>query len=39
MFKLCGMENEKLISMVQLNGGILLMPREREHIVKLHHAH
>ena len=26
MFKLCGMENVKLISMVQLNGGILLMP-------------
>ena len=26
MFKLCGMENAKLISMVQLNGGILLMP-------------
>ena len=27
MFKLCGMENAKLISMVQLNGGILLMPQ------------
>ena len=26
MFKLCGMEDAKLISMVQLNGGILLMP-------------
>ena len=26
MFKLCGMEDVKLISMVQLNGGILLMP-------------
>jgi len=26
MFKLCGMENVKLISIVQLNGGILLMP-------------
>ena len=26
MFKLCGMENAKLISMVQMNGGILLMP-------------
>ena len=26
MFKLCGMENAKLIFMVQLNGGILLMP-------------
>ena len=26
MFKLCGLENAKLISMVQLNGGILLMP-------------
>lgn len=26
MFKLCGMEDEELISMVQLNGGILLMP-------------
>ena len=25
MFKLCGMEDVKLISMVQLNGGILLM--------------
>ena len=25
MFKLCGMEDAKLISMVQLNGGILLM--------------
>ena len=27
MFKLCGRENVKLISMVQLNGGILLMPQ------------
>ena len=26
MFMLCGMEDAKLISMVQLNGGILLMP-------------
>ena len=26
MFKLCGLENVKLISMVQLNGGIQLMP-------------
>lgn len=26
MFKLCGMEDAKQISMVQLNGGILLMP-------------
>ena len=26
MFKLCEMEDAKLISMVQLNGGILLMP-------------
>lgn len=26
MFKLCGMENAKQISMVQLKGGILLMP-------------
>ena len=26
MFKLCGMEDAKLISMVQLNGGILLIP-------------
>ncbi len=39
MFKLCGMEDAKLISMVQLNGGILLMeavaiecgPAEEEH--------
>ena len=27
MFKLCGMEDAKLISMVQLNGGILLCRR------------
>ena len=30
MFKLCGMEDVKLISMVQLNGGILLMPESVE---------
>ena len=46
MFKLCGMENAKLISMVQLNGGILLMPEsymdsvilhEMAHLKYLHH--
>lgn len=36
MFKLCGMENVKLISMVQLNGGILLMPESGEHLSAAH---